>query len=123
MNAKIARGRAGQSILDAVQCGLAVPDDERPEFAPKPDLPQGLRPLVELLKVLLKMKCEQHQVAQKLIASAADLELIAAEDEARVPALSGWRRIVFGDDALALKQGRIALTGQGAEIKVVSSMP
>lgn len=122
LNANIARGRIGQAILAAVQSGLAVPDNERPEFAPKPDLPQGLRPLIELLKVLLKMKCEQHQVAQKLIASAADLELIAADEQACVPALSGWRRIVFGDDALALKQGRIALTGQGAEIKVVSCM-
>ena len=57
---------------------------------------------VELLRVLLKTRCEAHDVAQKLVASAADLELIAADDEAPVPALSGWRRELFGEDALAL---------------------
>lgn len=82
-------------------------------------MPQGLGPLVDLLKVLLKMNCERHKVAQKLVATVADLERIAAEDDAPVPALTGWRREVFGEDALALKHGRIALSGGGSEIRVV----
>ena len=55
------------------------------------------------------MKCETAGVAQKLVASSADLERIAADDEADVPALDGWRRELFGGDALALKRGRLAL--------------
>jgi ribonuclease D len=76
--------------------------------------------VVELLRVLLKMRCEDHAVAQKLVANAEDLELIAADDEADVPALIGWRREIFGADALALKHGRLALTTVGRRVKVVS---
>jgi len=65
------------------------------------------------------MRCEDHEVAQKLVASADDLELIAADDGADVPALSGWRREIFGADALALKHGRLALTTVGRRVKVV----
>ena len=72
--------------------------------------PPGLGPLIELLRVLLKQRCEDFEVAQKLVASAEDLEAIAADDQAEVPALSGWRREVFGADALALKHGTLALT-------------
>ncbi len=123
LNQNIAKGRIGQEILDAVKTGLAVREDERPSFTPKADLPHGLGPLVELLKVLLKMTCERHKVAQKLVASSADLERMAADDDAQVPALTGWRREVFGEHALALKHGRIALSGQGTEIKVVPIAP
>lgn len=123
LNQNIAKGRIGQAILEAVKTGLAVPEDDCPTFTPKAVLPQGLGPLVELLKVLLKMTCERHKVAQKLVASSADLEQMAADDDAPVPALAGWRREVFGEHALALKHGRIALSGQGTEIKVVALTP
>jgi ribonuclease D len=65
------------------------------------------------------MRCEAHEVASKLVASADDLEKIAADDKAGVPALSGWRRELFGADALALKHGRLALTAAGRQIKIV----
>jgi ribonuclease D len=76
-------------------------------------------PSMELLKVLLKLKCDSHKVAQKLIASSGDIEAIAADDNADVRALSGWRLDVFGADALRLKRGEIALTADGAKIKVI----
>ena len=82
-------------------------------------LPPGLGPLIELMTVLLKMKCEANDVAQKLVASSADLERIAADDNADVPALHGWRRNIFGEDALALKHGRLALAAEGRRIKLV----
>jgi len=74
---------------------------------------------VALLKVLLQAKCDEHDVAQKLIASADDLERLAAEDEPDIPALHGWRRAVFGEAALALKAGRVALAAEGRRIKLV----
>jgi ribonuclease D len=64
---------------------------------------------VELLKVLLRMTSERHAVASKVIATVDDLERIAADDEADVGALHGWRRELFGEAALALKHGRLAL--------------
>jgi ribonuclease D len=90
-----------------------------------PDPPEELAdtsdngPSMELLKVLLKLKCDSHKVAQKLIASSSDIEAIAADDQANVRALRGWRREVFGEDALRLKRGEIALTADGAHIKVI----
>ncbi len=115
----VANGRIGRALIDAVKAGLAVPDDQCPQVKPKPELPSGLAPLIDLLKVLLKMKCEEHGVAQKLVANVADLELIAADDKAPVPALAGWRREVFGSEALDLKHGRVALSAHGNRVTVV----
>jgi ribonuclease D len=117
LSRKMAEGHQGKAILDAVARGMALPADRCPEPDDRPDLPRGLGPVVDLLKVLLKMKCEEHDVAQRLVASSADLELIAADDDADVLALKGWRRELFGADALALKQGRLALTVSGQELK------
>jgi ribonuclease D len=64
---------------------------------------------VELLKVLLRMTAEKHSVAAKVIATVDELEQIAADDRADVPALHGWRRELFGEAALALKHGKLAL--------------
>ena len=83
-------------------------------------LPLIARPaLIELLRVLLKQRCEDFQVAQKLVASADDLEAIAADDGAPIRALHGWRREVFGRDALALKHGELALTAGKSRIELV----
>lgn len=116
LSKSLAEGRMGQEILAAVALGRAVNEADLPQLPAPQELPGGLGPVVELLKVLLKMKCERQQVAQKLVASTADLERIAADDNAAVPALQGWRREVFGEDALALKQGRLALTMRGKRI-------
>ena len=112
-------GKFGGEVLDVIRHALALPEHTHPEAPPRREMPPGLGPLVDLLRVLLKMRCEEHGVAQKLVASADDLELIAAEDDADVPALAGWRRELFGDDALALKHGRIALTAAGKQIRLV----
>jgi ribonuclease D len=79
-------------------------------------LPGGIGPIVDLLKVLLKQTSEEHGVAAKLIATTDDLEEIAADDEANVPALHGWRRELFGNLALALKRGELALSVQGKKV-------
>lgn len=119
LNSETARGKIGKAILKAVEAGLAVADKDCPIAKPKPDHPGGLGPVLDLLKVLLKMKCDSHGVAQKLIANTADLEAIAASDKAEVPALQGWRREVFGEDALALKHGKLALSTDGKRIKLL----
>jgi ribonuclease D len=75
--------------------------------------------VVELLKVLLKARAEDAGVASKLIATVADLEKIATDDKAETPALEGWRRETFGDDALKLKRGELALVLDGAKVRVV----
>src|SRR5262249_53952283 len=115
----VAEGKLGNEILEAVQRGLDAPSAVAPPTFSRSDSPRGLGPLVELLRVLLKQPCDDHQVAQKLLASADDLEAIAADDAAPVKALSGWRREIFGNDALALKHGRLALTVRRNRISLV----
>ncbi len=113
----LAEGPAGQAILKAVERGRNGPAPQ--PAAVREDLPAGAAPVVELLKVLLKGRCEKGRVAQKLVASAADLERIAMDDEADVPALGGWRRALFGEDALALKHGRLALAVRNGGIETI----
>ena len=115
----VAEGKLGGEILDAIRHGLAGSSTLELPARSRADPPAGVGPLLELMRVLLKQRCEEHQVAQKLLASAEDLEAIAADDEAPVPALSGWRREIFGKDALALKHGRLALTVRGSRITLV----
>ncbi|MAG95390.1 MAG: ribonuclease D [Rhodospirillaceae bacterium] len=119
----LAEGAAGRQLLEAVARGKAQSEDELPQRERPPQLPRGAGPLVDLLKVLLKMKCEEHGVAQKLVANSSDLERIALDDEAQVAALTGWRQEVFGADALRLKRGELALGAVGKGICAVELLP
>jgi len=119
LSTQFAEGRLGKSILRVVAEASNIPESDAPQLEKlnksKPQKPA----LIELLKVLLKHKSEDNNVAQKLIASTADLEAIAENDNANVLALSGWRKDVFGDDALLLKSGKIALSAAGDRIRVI----
>ncbi|MED6311483.1 MAG: ribonuclease D [Pseudomonadota bacterium] len=114
-----AEGRMADGLLDAIETGVATKPEDQPRVPKRDRLPNGLGPLTDLLKTLLKLRCEEEKVAPKLIASADDLERIAASDNADVPALSGWRREVFGEQALALKQGKLGLTAEGKRIRIM----
>ncbi len=114
-----ANGRLANGLLDAIERGVNTPETERPKVAPRERLPNGLGPLTDLLKTLLKLRCEEEKVAPKLVASADDLERIAAFDDADVPALKGWRREIFGEQALALKRGQLGLTAAGKKISII----
>ncbi|HEX7968694.1 MAG TPA: ribonuclease D [Stellaceae bacterium] len=118
-----AEGRLGGEVLAAVARVLATPESEYPPPPPRHEPPPGLGPLVDLLRVLLKLRAEENDVAQKLVADTEDLELIAADDAAPVRALQGWRAELFGRDALDLKHGRLALTAAGKRIKLVRVAP
>ena len=118
----MADGRLGPAMVEAVNRALALPADRRPAMPERAELPRRLGPTVDLLKLLLKLKCDQHEVAPRLVAGAADLEAIAADDAADVPALHGWRRELFGEDALRLKHGRlgVALADRGEGIRLIA---
>ncbi len=112
------RSRWGEAIVAAVERGLA----RDPKTLPvQPRVPQAANgaAIVELLKVLLRMVAERHHVAAKVIATVDDLDRIAADDNAEVPALAGWRRELFGEKALALKHGKLALAIEKGRVAVV----
>jgi len=102
------RSKWGADIIAAVQRGLARDPATLPKIEKQRNSSNGAA-TVELLKVLLRMTSERHAVASKVIATVDDLEQIAADDDADVAALRGWRRELFGEAALSLKQGRLAL--------------
>ncbi len=112
------RGEIAEGLLAAVKLGM----EAKPEDLPKPDASKDqvqVNPaLADLLRVLLKAKSEELGVAAKLIASAAELDLIAGGMR-KVPALAGWRAEAFGEDALRLCRGEIALSAKGNNIKVI----
>jgi len=102
------RSKWGHDILEAVKRGLARDPKSLPHLERTRQAQNGTA-TVELLKVLLRMTAERNGVAAKVIATVDDLEQIAGSDEADVPALKGWRREMFGENAIALKHGRLAL--------------
>ena len=107
------------AVVAAVRSALELPESLLPVVEPPPKLPRGIGPLVELLRVLLKFQCEEHNVAQRLVATTADLEAIAAFDAPDVPALRGWRLEVFGGAALTLKQGKLGLAVEKGQVVLV----
>lgn len=113
------RSRAGKSLMEALTVGLELPESELPHLArakPRPATP----PMADLLKVLLKIKCEQARVAARMVASAQELEQWAAEpDKTDLRAFHGWRDEIFGKDARKLMAGDLALTANKGSIEVV----
>ncbi len=115
-----AEGKSGQAMLAVIEAARALPDDALPVPAASRDTPKPSAALVSLLKVLLAAKCEQHHVAPKLVANSEDIDRLASEDSPDVPALHGWRRDIYGNAALALKRGEIALGVDGRRIKLIT---
>jgi ribonuclease D len=110
------RSKTGEAILAAVAAGLARDPKTLPRLQRPRGLSNGASATVELLKVLLRMSAERHGVAAKVIATTDDLEKIAAEEDADVPALRGWRRELFGEQALKLKRGELSLAVESGRV-------
>jgi ribonuclease D len=117
---QLASERFASAVVAAAQKGLNVPESDWPEVPDYDPANQGPRAVVELLRLLLKLKCEQEDVAPRLIATSEDIDAIAQKDDADVPAMHGWRRQLFGEDALKLKHGKlaVALSDGGKKIDI-----
>jgi ribonuclease D len=112
------RSRWGEQIVEAVKRGLERDPKTLPRLERFKAAPNGAA-TVELLKVLLRMTAEKHGVAAKVIATVDELDRIAADDDADVPSLKGWRRELFGEKALALKHGKLALAVEKGRVIAV----
>ncbi len=113
------RSRAGKALFEALQGGLEIPESELPHVErakPRPATP----PMADLLKVLLKIKCQEAKVASRMVASSQEIEEWAAmPHKTDIRALQGWRKEIFGNDALKLMKGDLGLTARKGEIDVV----
>jgi len=119
LSSSFIQGKEGKILLELIEKAYVLPLEDCPQIKKeRPSLP-GASALVEMLRLLLKIKSEKYHVAQKLIATSADLDIIARSTSPDVPALQGWRREVFGNAALALKAGKIAIGIKNHKIALI----
>ena len=114
-----ARSQRAKEILEAVNAGVARDPKTLPKIERNESLSAEASATLELLKVLLKAAAAEHGVAPRIIASSEDLEQLAMSNEADILALQGWRRALFGEAALKLKRGELALTLVNGEVRAV----
>ena len=119
LTTQFSQGKLGESILRVVEAANQISDSDAPRLEKSDYFQHQKSALVDLLKVLLKLKSENFNVAQKLIANSTDLEAIANNNKANVLALTGWRKDIFGEDALLLKAGKIALSASNGKIELI----
>lgn len=111
------RSRKAEALLEAINAAVDNAEDYAPKVERKKNMPANLGPRVEMLKTLLRLRTEYVDIAPRLVANNSDIEQIAAYGEnAKVAALSGWRKEIFGNDALEMLAGNIALKLEGNEV-------
>lgn len=120
LSTSLVEGPEGKKLLELIEKALALPLEDCPHIKSERSSPPGTTALIEMLRLLLKIKAEKYHVAQKLIATNADLEIIARSPNPTVPALEGWRREIFGNAALALKAGQVAIGIKDNKISLIS---
>jgi ribonuclease D len=109
---------SAQAVVDAIDEALKLPAADLPVLEPVKDLPRGIPAIVDLLRVLLKQVADENDISPRLIANGDDLEAVALDDQADARVLSGWRRELFGEKALALKRGELVLGVRGRRVVV-----
>ncbi|MEM6947352.1 MAG: ribonuclease D [Pseudomonadota bacterium] len=113
------RSRQAEGLLDTVQAAIMAPEDFAPPLEPRRQNPQVPAGAPEMLKVLLKHVCDEANVVPRLIANAADIERIArGDDPGNIPAMTGWRREIFGARAAALLSGKLALSFESGRVRL-----
>jgi len=119
ISAGFANGKSGVSLLAAIAEAKALGEADLPKVERPREAPRASPALVALLKVLLNAAAEQNNVAARLVAGAEEIEALALDETAPNPILEGWRREMFGEDALRLIRGEIALSTKGKRIKII----
>lgn len=115
----MAKGKFGKLILDAMERGLAVPDPECPVVAVKDPLPQRLTPVLEMLKMLLRIQASENDVAPRLIADSETLENYVRDPQSTPTLTNGWRAEIFGTEAEAMMKGQTALSLSNGKIQKI----
>lgn len=121
VSADMAKGKFGKLILDAMERGMAVPDSECPVVAAKEPLPQRMTPVLEMLKMLLRIQSAEHDVAARLIADTETLENYVRDPQSTPSLINGWRAEIFGKEAELMMKGQVALSLNNGKINKIST--
>jgi ribonuclease D len=120
LGSNFASSKGGQTIIDLIKTAMELTEDQLPHVPKHVPSSHNTDPIVELLKVLLKLVCQQENVAPKLLANSEDLEKLAGDDQADIKAVKGWRYEIFGKKALALKNGKLGFAIKNNDIVTFS---
>jgi len=111
------KSRSAKDLVESLNAAIANADDYAPKLPKVKHMPPNLGPTIEMLKTLLRLRTEYVDIAPRMVANNADIEKLAAfGDKADVAALKGWRKEIFGDDALKMLDGKIGLRLEGREV-------
>jgi len=111
------KSRSAGDLIESLNAALDNADDYAPKLPKVQHMPPNLGPTIEMLKTLLRLRTEYEDIAPRMVANASDIEKLAAFGEkADIAALKGWRKELFGDDALKMLAGKIALRLKGREV-------
>ncbi len=113
----ISSGKTGQKIVEIINQANKISKEKHPQVESKKPFPKSAAPMLEMLKLLLKINCSEEDVAAKVVANASDLESFATGKVEGLGFLKGWRYEIFGQDATALKDGRLMLGIENGKIK------
>ena len=116
MPSELAENHHGGKLITLIEKALNAPSKQWPQPKKKKPVPPHVSSTIDILRMLLKVQCAEHGVATKLLISTEDLEELALNDDADIPALKGWRYDVFGKDALAVKKGELAVGLKGSKV-------
>ena len=117
MPPELAENHHGKTLLELIEKALNSNSKTWPQPKKKTPIPPHVASTIDILRMLLKVQCTQHEVATKLLISTEELGLLALSDDADIPALKGWRYEIFGRHALALKKGELAVGLKGNKIE------
>jgi len=117
------RSAAAEEIVKVIAAVEAMPKDSLPHLPRRTHGPSPKGPIGDLIRVLLKSVAESEGVAPRILATSDDIDAIVLDDEADVPALRGWRRRLFGEKALAIKHGRLALAANPEGVVEIGITP
>lgn len=119
-----AASRTGDALLAAVKQGIETPPHDLPALDMNHrDPSEQAQAAAEILKLALKVTCEQQGIAPKLVASSSDIEAIAENDAADVSVMHGWRREVFGNTALDIKHGKAVIGFKNGAVSLIRLVP
>jgi len=115
------RSSAGKKLLEIVNQALTLPEDQLATVERTSRREPGRPVVADMLKVLLRLRADEAGIAQRLIASAAEIDILSADPPGETPAMQGWRKTIFGDEALKLLRGELAIKVEGSRAKVIAS--
>ncbi len=115
-----ATSRVGEAVIKQVAAGLAMDAEQLPKLkADDTPLTETASVISDVLKLSLKVICEKEGIAPRIVANSGDLDAIAMDDAADIPLLKGWRRKLFGETALRIKAGEMAIVLENGKPRVL----